>query len=275
MTLFRVASDVHLEFYTFRSQSPMKGREINDYMVLEPQPDEKDQILLLAGDIVTAATAHHYTGFFDSISDRFKAVYVIMGNHEHYKSNFLDTGSILRDFYSTWKNIHFMDNDVVYIDDVALFGGTLWTDFECGNPLYMAYARNIMSDYRIVSYGASDKNEPITYFTPELSTIQHNKCMQELIAFFTENSQMKKVVMTHHAPSRQSTHERFKGSFLNPAFSSDLDSFIESHKPLLWVHGHMHDNFDYNVGSTRVVCNPYGYHGENPINYKKDFVIEI
>ena len=29
----------------------------------------------------------------------------------------------------------------------------------------------------------------------------------------------------------------------------------------LWTHGHTHHEFDYMVGSTRVVCNPRGYVG--------------
>jgi hypothetical protein len=27
----------------------------------------------------------------------------------------------------------------------------------------------------------------------------------------------------------------------------------------LWVHGHVHDSFDYRVGRARVVANPRGY----------------
>ena len=27
----------------------------------------------------------------------------------------------------------------------------------------------------------------------------------------------------------------------------------------LWVHGHTHDSFDYEVNGTRVLCNPRGY----------------
>jgi len=27
----------------------------------------------------------------------------------------------------------------------------------------------------------------------------------------------------------------------------------------LWTHGHTHEDFDYMVGSTRIVCNPRGY----------------
>jgi hypothetical protein len=33
---------------------------------------------------------------------------------------------------------------------------------------------------------------------------------------------------------------------------------------VLWTHGHMHDPFDYMIGSTRVVCNPRGYLGHDP-----------
>ena len=29
--------------------------------------------------------------------------------------------------------------------------------------------------------------------------------------------------------------------------------------PVLWVHGHTHNSFDYQVGNCRVVCNPRVY----------------
>ena len=31
------------------------------------------------------------------------------------------------------------------------------------------------------------------------------------------------------------------------------------HQPRLWIHGHTHESFDYQIGKTRVVCNPRGY----------------
>jgi hypothetical protein len=47
---------------------------------------------------------------------------------------------------------------------------------------------------------------------------------------------------------------------MNGAYSSDLSEFILDHPQIkMWTHGHMHDTFDYLVGSTRVVCNPRGY----------------
>ena len=47
-------------------------------------------------------------------------------------------------------------------------------------------------------------------------------------------------------------------------------------KVTLWVHGHFHDSFDYDVYGTRVVCNPRGYSPDalNP-GFDSDLVIEV
>ncbi len=51
-------------------------------------------------------------------------------------------------------------------------------------------------------------------------------------------------------------HPRFAGTLLNAAFVSDLTPLIE--KADLWIHGHVHDSFDYEIGDTRVIANPRG-----------------
>ena len=54
--------------------------------------------------------------------------------------------------------------------------------------------------------------------------------------------------------------ERLRCRFL------DLDALIEDCGPTLWIHGHVHDSFEYTIGRTTVTCNPRGYlgYGENP-----------
>ena len=44
----------------------------------------------------------------------------------------------------------------------------------------------------------------------------------------------------------------------------------------LWIHGHVHNNFDYMIGDTRVICNPRGYemYQEN-FEFKPDFEVDI
>jgi hypothetical protein len=67
----------------------------------------------------------------------------------------------------------------------------------------------------------------------------------------------KTVVISHHLPSALSASDRFKDDLLSACFASGLGHLFE--KMELWVHGHAHDNFDYEASGTRVMCNPHGY----------------
>src|SRR5690606_10859034 len=67
----------------------------------------------------------------------------------------------------------------------------------------------------------------------------------------------KTVVVTHHGPHPLSVHPRYAGNPLNAAFISDLGPLLD--KTDFWLHGHVHDSFDYLVGACRVIANPRGY----------------
>ena len=63
------------------------------------------------------------------------------------------------------------------------------------------------------------------------------------------------VVITHHAPSGRSIGAQYEGDPTSPAFANDLEALIGRYQPTLWIHGHMHDRVDYQLGDTRVICN--------------------
>jgi hypothetical protein len=47
---------------------------------------------------------------------------------------------------------------------------------------------------------------------------------------------------------------------LDWCYASNLDHLMQGpNAPSLWIHGHIHRNQDYVVGSTRVIANPRGY----------------
>ena len=96
-------------------------------------------------------------------------------------------------------------------------------------------------------------------FTPAVSQLLFEQSVAWLEERFAEPFDGKTVVITHFAPARGSIAVQFAGSPLNACFVSDLEERILRWQPGLWLHGHVHDGFDYCVGNTRIVANPRGY----------------
>jgi len=133
----------------------------------------------------------------------------------------------------------------------------------------MQQARQQMTDFFIIQNNGQR-------FTPEDAIRLHAASREWLSAMLAEPFAGKTVVVTHHAPSSQSVHPRYANDLLTPAFASNLENLMDGDRPTLWVHGHMHDAFDYEVYGTRVVCNPRGY-TPNALNadFQPDLVMEI
>jgi predicted phosphodiesterase len=253
----KLFSDLHLEFRDSKF----------DHIHIE-HPDDKDTTLLLAGDISTGTTAQP---FVEEMCKHFKHVLMIHGNHEYYENDFQ---KVIKD-WQDWeiegapKNFHFLYNDWRILDGVRFLGGTMWTNFEDGEPIIMAYAHRVMNDYvEIRSEGQR--------ITPHFVLREHDRFMDFIIRKFDEPFDGPTVVMSHHSPGnklkRQGRYDR-----TDACYFADLENMIGYHdKAVLWVHGHTHRNWDYMVNNTRVVCNPYGYwgHATNP-NFDRALILEV
>ena len=97
-----------------------------------------------------------------------------------------------------------------------------------------------------------------------------------LIAPPLEYPDKKIVVVTHHVPSLKGIELEYQTDALTPAYASNLDDFILEHSNIkLWVHGHTHHKSQYEIGGTKLVCNPYGYDNENLMDLNNDLGLEI
>lgn len=201
-------------------------------------------------------------------------VYYLHGNHEGYYNNTYGIESdIVRTKLHAEKessNVKVLNNEQLILGDYCFIFSTLWTDFNLMNQQQFAMmdAPRFMNDYRWL------KNEDGSYIQPRDILSKHIKARRFIEQSLGENSDKKCVVVTHHLPSEKSCHPRFAGHYSNAYFASDLETVIEYHKPLLWVHGHTHASMDYKLFDTRIVCNPKGYPHEYT-EFKKDFVVEI
>lgn len=227
-----------------------------------PYPPPDYDVLIAAGDI-HAPLAEGVRWLADRSGG--KPVIYVPGNHEWYTTyrrrftieEEADSAASL----AVDTNVHLMIDRTVIIGGVRFIAATLWTDFELDGDAAasMAYAGDGMTDY-FVCY----KGEIPSLLRPADTAAWHAKSVafikRELAAGFDGPT----VIVTHHSPHPRSIHPKYAGSKVNPAFSSDLSSFVESCGAALWIHGHMHDCFDYVVGGTRVVCNPKGYGPRTP-----------
>ena len=81
------------------------------------------------------------------------------------------------------------------------------------------------------------------------------------------------IVATHHPPTLQALEgARRRKQFLS-LYATDLEEFIKTHKPSVWICGHTHKNLDITVESCRVVSNQKGKPRDRVTDYKSNFTL--
>lgn len=270
----RIASDLHLEF----------DHGYNHVFELPRVEDEKNTVLVLAGDVGLADKPHTYIDFLRDVTDRFRHVVYIPGNHEYYKTSFnrgldkINDAIAMPSQTGRTDNITAGDGFVCIEDDVAFVCATLWTDMNNSDPHTMFYVRERMNDFRLIRVGSPD-NPYGRRWKPEDCIVEFNKAKKfifENIKHFSEEG-LEVVVVTHHLPTPLSINERYvEEPLMNGGYASNLFEEIANSKAVLWIHGHTHSSCDYDVEGTRVVCNPRGYYmnEENP-KFDPTLTIEV
>lgn len=265
----QLASDLHLEH--LEGVFP-KYHGIN--------PTSAD-VLILPGDI------HRDIKAAWLFADWKVPVLYVQGNHEHYDRDIIQSCAAAHNLIGPGAVVHNYENEHLWTssptvrlleeteyvqDNVRFLGCTLWTDYALIHPdlvkRCMEHAEMNIKDHHVIRVG----RDP---FTSRHARTRHEHNLTWLATKLSEPFDGKTVVITHHGPHYKSTHPRYAGNFLNPAFVSNLEAFILQYQPHLWVHGHVHDSFDYMVGNTRVVANPRGYalNGRN-VKYPSELLFE-
>jgi DNA repair exonuclease SbcCD nuclease subunit len=220
-----------------------------------PQPPTDADVVVLAGDLGRPPRAMEWARAYE------QPVVFVAGNHEFYGSDLASTHAALRE-HARGTSVRVLEREAWVHEEsgVRFLGCTLWSDYRLFASIdertaALAQAAGLVRDFTHIKV-AADFDER---FTPALSQSLFDASVAWLESQFATPHDGPTVVVTHFAPSRGSVAARFAGSPLNACFVSDLDARIERWRPALWLHGHVHDSFDYRLGATRVVANPRGY----------------
>ena len=103
----------------------------------------------------------------------------------------------------------------------------------------------------------------------------HQSSRKWLSESLAESKCAANIVITHHAPSIKSIPEKFRKDPLSSAYASNLEGIIEKFQPDYWIHGHIHTPTNYEIGKTKVICNPQGYVDEKYNGYNRELIIEV
>lgn len=245
----QILSDLHIDSYARQS------------LPLGNIPKTEADAVLVAGD-----TANSDNGmlWLQEQASRLKVpIVTIAGNHEYFNEDILHFDKKL----ATWDNyneslcqgLKVLQCQQIDMGDVRILGCTLWTDYQYqADDDTIDIAKRFMRDYKQIYAGDG-------LFSPELSIQLHQKqrawLKQALI--LSKKLGKKTVVMSHHSISPLSVSEKYATLPSNAAFVSDFSAWMhEPWAPQLWVHGHTHEAFDYQINKTRVVVNPRAYPNE-------------
>lgn len=260
MTLFRLLSDTHMELTR------------KNFVRIPALPDDKETVLILAGDIGTWKQA---TSWMFDIKDQFKHIVYVAGNHEYYGQEVALVQRHIHQRLSAHDNLHFLENAYLELDDCLILGATLWTDIGDYDEGAIAVCAKYMNDYKCINIGTPEDKRVLQ---PQ-DTINMHKQSLDYFEQVIDSASKPVVIVTHHAPSFGSVSDEDIGLFddrIQCAYATNLYDWlsVRNHKVVTWCHGHTHKSMIYRLAGVPVITNAKGYHNEKT-GFKADFTFSL
>jgi Icc-related predicted phosphoesterase len=266
-------SDLHADFYNVNISAPQKTRKMIDEKLLKgEQPD----ILILAGDI------SHYNSQIVDICTHLNSlgikVLITSGNHEFYNvsnsqrykySGLYDRVTDLKNLLKPLEDTYFLDGDCVTINGIKFGGAMGWYDgsfYRKMSPnMYCepmeSHWKKTMNDANLIPM----LKDPLTLFASEIKKIK--KVLAE----------QPTIMISHVCPISESIaiEQKFKMDKSSGYYTFDglelIDPIYNEKPPIIWIHGHMHDEHEFETYQTTHLRSPLGYPGDND-NFKLSYI---
>lgn len=254
---YDLASDLHVDF------------DINDIDWASKKTHDSD-IIIIAGDV--SNTVEQTVDELRRISDHYKHVIFVDGNHEHYgnqlgQKTINDTENELLDKLSKYQNIAYLhrNHPSIVIGNVAFIGCNSWYDFK--------FIPDINTVSQCISLYMSNSSDPkqCNFTThPEKMAIEHAEIIANEVSHFNQNKDIDKIVIiTHTSPHYLGVTwktDRHSWNLFNGAYgNSEMEKvwIADEHNKIVHaVYGHVHDQHDfYGDNGIRFITNPRGYVG--------------
>ena len=214
----------------------------------------------------------------------YKKIFITFGNHDMY----LVSNSLNDRYHFSKKKIEhfkqicedidtveFLDGNIVEVDDVKIGGTGLFYDFSYGIKNFnltkekmIEKWKDIMNDSINIS-GLDDFGCDISFDNHGFYNKKTYYTFDPIKFFNIEKEKMLNIIkecnifVSHIGPVVPPNigikHQRPETGF----YFFDGEEYLMNDKaPKLWIFGHTHDNFDFKINNTHLMCNPLGYKSE-------------
>lgn len=225
-------------------------------------------VLVIAGDMIPAsflatpepnyrAIGDRARRFVDRCAAKNPIIFGIMGNHEHWYGYYNATHQILS---NELPQVHWLNNQLIELDDLLLYGGTGWTDMLGGDSEFAARLQRWADFEEIKILAPSPSLEALPFGPKEF--VEANRAFKSGLhsAYMIASEQRKRLlVASHHLPTPEVVAGRWAGHPANPMFCDTGMPYVGSDRIPYWIHGHAHDRLQHQYGSTMIVRNPRGH----------------
>lgn len=229
-------------------------------------PEVPADMVMLAGDITNGVEGIRWAR---ATFKNTPLVYVA-GNQEFYGHNIDDLVPEMHEL-ARQHDVHFLEQNVLYVNGVRILGATLWTDFN-----FFGNSDDWLRKKESQKTGKS-ACKPIRtntgIFTNAAMAERHNSTVRWLKSELDRDFEGKTIVVTHHVPTKLGLPALWRDKSSSAAFASHLDPLFS--KVDAWVCGHTHTAANFQSGRCRVVINPRGRTGEGSNGFNPKLVIEV
>ena len=234
----QLLSDLHLETEAF-----------------DPTPAPEAELLVLAGDVDSG-----WSGL-----KKFRhwpvPILFVPGNHEYDQRDF-DAARTRLMALSADLGFTMLDDAASVITDaegrrVRFLGTTRWSDFDVFGEAMRSKAMRAASYFQR-GMAATRHGLPFDAAAVREESLRCRAWLGEALAVGETTAEWDATVaITHFAPSLKSGDPRFGNQPGTASFCNDDEALMPGAR--LWLHGHVHFQHDYRVGTTRVISNPRGH----------------
>ena len=265
----RFFSDMHQDFH-------INSKKFHPSQLWNPDPldEDKDTILILAGDIWHAKKPFSFSNYswFKDLSTRFKYILIVLGNHDFWNGSFPTEYSNFERYKEQHDitNLYLLQDSMITIGNHKFIGATLWTNYNNRDYETIAYydrdpsqlSSNEMfsSDQKYIRYSHPLYKGTYKRIRPKQFMEAHSKSINYIFEnAIKDNSEQTLWVISHHPPSKALINDPDLDDTTMGIVANDYDEKIAASEIDYWIHGHNHQSGSAKIGNTTIMANTLGY----------------